>query len=483
MKNALSQAGSKAGRSNMPAKLTLCSADPRAAFRAVIEETLDGATGLDVAVAFMTEAGADLFSKWAKIVQPQNCRLCVSVQFPTDLDALMKLHKVLGSQLHIHLKSGPQEMVGSPTLSSLLHSKIMWIKGGDRHVSIFVGSHNWTSSALDSVNFEASTRIECDIGDQFEQEVKSHINACVHDCVVFNPNDIDYYRSLQIALFPKRPKGPERQPIRQCKKADGTVIHAEDHWKGDKPNSLLLYLPLDEPLYNKWFKSEPPTTVYMYLYPSGSLTASGPPTATPELYYGEIRTHSRDAIPGMPVNCQIPNLSLPQLTPVPSGNIPERKPGVIAQAVGTLRQVQATELPVYVQGHRPSAQVEPRFEKTIEQAPSPEVAIPAPNTIQHYFTPDSIRNGKFVFLNPMPHYSLSIKVPGQHLYPIPPDQIIRPILERTDRAIGLENMREIDGESKLHLREPAFCHIEILVDDAKEEMRYVYPVSFVFAHE
>ena len=51
---------------------------------------------------------------------------------------------------------------------------------------MFVGSHNWTSSALDGVNLEASTRIDCDLGDTFEREVKSHLDACVKDSVAFN---------------------------------------------------------------------------------------------------------------------------------------------------------------------------------------------------------------------------------------------------------------------------------------------------------
>src|SRR4051812_22765352 len=103
----------------MPKKLTFCHAVPQSAFRSVIEAALEGATGLDVAVAFLTRAGADLFSKWASVIRAKNCRLCVSVQFPTDLDALMDLHQVLGQQLYLHLKCGPQEVVESSTLASL----------------------------------------------------------------------------------------------------------------------------------------------------------------------------------------------------------------------------------------------------------------------------------------------------------------------------------------------------------------------------
>lgn len=464
----------------MPMKLTFCHADPHSAFRPVIEAALDGATGLDVAVAFLTRAGADLFSKLAKVIGAKNCRLCVSVQFPTDLDALMDLHQLLGPQLYIHLKCGPQERVESSTLSSLLHSKIIWTKRNDGPVSIFVGSHNWTSSALDGVNLEASTRIDCDAGDTFERAVKSHLDACVKECVVFNPNDLDYYRSIQVQLYPTGPTEARPLTIRQFEKAKGTVLHVEGQW-ANKREPLLLYLPLTDPRLNKWFRTEPPTSLYLYLYPPGSLTEGSPPTVEPDLYQGEVTTHSRRAITGLPVNCQIPDLSLPRLQHVPSGNIPVREAGIVAQAVGTLRHVGTTELPVYVQGHRPSAHVEPSFEGEATDKAVPERVAPVATTIRHYFTPASIRDGHFVFRNPIPCYSVSIKVPGDHLYPIPPDEVVRSFLHRRNRAIGQVEEDEFDEPGNQLW--PTYNDIEIQLDSAHEGMRFVYPVSFVFSAE
>jgi hypothetical protein len=462
----------------MPTKLTFCDAVPKAAFRSVVEAALDGATGLDVAVAFLTRAGADLFHKWANVIGAKNCRLSVSVQFPTDLDALLDLSQVLGPQLYVHLKCGPQERVESSTLSSLLHSKVTWIKRADRQVSIFVGSHNWTSSALDGVNLEASTRINCDDGDPFEREVKSHLDACARDSVVFNPHDLEYYRSIQVRLYPEGPTGARPLAIRQFEKAKGTVLHVEGQW-ANKREPMLLYLPLGEPRLNKWFKSEPPTSLYLYLYPPGSLTGHSPPTVKPDLYQGEVTTHSRRAITGMPVNCQIPDLSLPRLQPVASGNIPERQAGVVAQAVGTLRHVGTTELPVYVQGHRPSAHVEPSFEEEGTLKAFPGTATPAPTTIRHYFTPASVRDGRFVFRDPIPYYSVSIRVPGEHLYPIPPDEVVRSFLQRRNRPIGQDDEDEFDGSgSQTGL---LYHAIDIVVDEANEGMPFVYPVSFVFS--
>ena len=104
--------------------------------------------------------------------------------------------------------------------------------------------------------------------------------------------------------------------------------------------------------------------------------------------------------------------------------------------------------------------------------------LQAPAMIRHYFTPESFREASFAFCDPVPKYSLSIKVPGEHLYPLPPDQIIRPILEHSDRTIGLEEVYEEASEG--FTQRKGFQGIEIQVDEAKDGMRFVYPVTFVF---
>lgn len=94
----------------MPATITFCHSDPQDRFRSKIEETMkeetmkDG-TALDVVVAFMTRAGVDAYQRWATKIGAEHCRLCVSAQFPTDLDALCEFSSTLGHRLHIHFGS------------------------------------------------------------------------------------------------------------------------------------------------------------------------------------------------------------------------------------------------------------------------------------------------------------------------------------------------------------------------------------------
>jgi hypothetical protein len=89
----------------MPPSITFWDADPRRPFRSVLEAALQTATSLDVAVAFVTQAGVDLFLDQMRRLRRDRCRLSVSVQFPTDLTPLWRLSDQLGDNLHIHLGS------------------------------------------------------------------------------------------------------------------------------------------------------------------------------------------------------------------------------------------------------------------------------------------------------------------------------------------------------------------------------------------
>src|SRR3954447_22310473 len=98
----------------MPSSINFWHSDPRRRFRSVVEHDLRTATELDVAVAFMTEAGVDfLLGRLEESLSAGQCRVSVSVHFPTDLDALCRLSDRLGNRLHIHLGSRtPKERSG-----------------------------------------------------------------------------------------------------------------------------------------------------------------------------------------------------------------------------------------------------------------------------------------------------------------------------------------------------------------------------------
>jgi hypothetical protein len=108
----------------------------------------------------MTEAGVDFVLGCLKgSLSTERCRVSVSVHFPTALKALCRLSARLGDRLHIHLGSRTPKEKSSKS-SPLLHSKVIWVGGESGGATIYIGSHNWTSAALDGANMEASIRTD-----------------------------------------------------------------------------------------------------------------------------------------------------------------------------------------------------------------------------------------------------------------------------------------------------------------------------------
>jgi hypothetical protein len=122
----------------MPSSINFWHSDPRRRFRSVVEDDLRTAAELDVAVAFMTEAGVDfLLGCLGEYLSQDKCRVSVSVQFPTDLAALKRLSDRLGGQLRIHLQTSTKKEKSSRS-SPLMHSKVIWAGGEEGKVTILL---------------------------------------------------------------------------------------------------------------------------------------------------------------------------------------------------------------------------------------------------------------------------------------------------------------------------------------------------------
>lgn len=247
----------------MTTSVAFWDAHPQRDFRPVLAAALRTATSLDVAAAFVTQAGVDFFVDQLRRLRADRCRLSVSVQFPTDLKALCRLSGPLGDNLHIHL-GGDRPLERSGRFSPLMHSKVVWVGAAAGQVTIFVGSHNWTSTALDGVNLEASVRVECREDEAFARAAKDHLDACFAAGVRFDPAALDFYKAVQARLYPDSPRLPAAEPIEEftgVPHAPVLVIHAEDHRDNRSPH-LLVYLPMDGRVPHEWFNTVP-TAVYL----------------------------------------------------------------------------------------------------------------------------------------------------------------------------------------------------------------------------
>jgi hypothetical protein len=422
-------------------QFSLYDRDPKNPFRAIIEENVRTATDLDVAAAFMTRAGVDFYSECYSRLDPQRCRLSVSVQFPTSLDALQGLSASLGDHLHIYLGGNtPYEKISK--FSPIQHSKVIWIGKGQGAVSIFVGSHNWTATALDGVNMEASIGVECNPQDLFAQDIKAHLDYCFHNGVRFEPADLDYYRSIQSDLYRNKPPAPEGLGLQEFEVLDGApalVVHCEDHREPPTSEQMFVYLPLDEGLPHDWFNPTAPTRLHLYLYPKGCLIDRATPTEDPILYSGVVNTfaHSGNPITGQMVHSQLRNLGRPILEAVPGRNIPDPEAGVRAQVVGDLRLIGPTQLAIYSQDqYRPGVRVKPNYVE--------EPAILAtsnwrlPEALHQYYGPKSIRDGRFIYRRPTPTWAVSIDVPGERFYRRSPRLVLKSTLSHKHPGIDVE---------------------------------------------
>ena len=450
----------------MPRSITFCHPNPTEQFRKTLDHALAGASTADAAVAFITKSGVEFFNSWVTKISPDRCRLTTSVQFPTDLDALCRLSAHLKERLHIHLGSKtPQENLS--WASPLIHSKILQIANGSGHTFTFVGSHNWTAPALDSVNSEASVCIECDPDDSFASDVKAHLNACFAASVTFDPTDLQFYKALQRDYFPRRPEQPEREEMDEFVRVPAppaVVIHAEDFRSNTQPQDLLLYLPLDRFHPHEWFDPTVRTRIYLYLYPPRTLLGKQPPSALPFLYEGRVDTfgHVDNPILGQRVTCQIQRLEQPKVEDVPGNNIPALTPDVQAQVIAELLPCGKVQLPVYHVGSRPAIRVQPRYDaeaKVQRLAPDASEGELLPVARLQHYTPESTAHGIFVFSVPLPVWSVGLSVPGSEFYP--------------------QDVRRIVQES---IRWPADQEdVVIELEPVEGRYRYIYQVKFVLA--
>lgn len=142
--------------------VSLCKDDPRFPFSGELLSVWRRGKFTDAAVAFLTEGGVKFFVRNCLNTQDcTRCRLCLTVQWPTNLDDVARhLSPLLGPNLRICL--GAKTPVESGTdVTPMLHSKVVYTDHSDGACTVYVGSHNWTGNALNGVNCEASVRVEC----------------------------------------------------------------------------------------------------------------------------------------------------------------------------------------------------------------------------------------------------------------------------------------------------------------------------------
>ena len=233
--------------------------------------------------------------------------------------------------------------------------------------------------------------------------------------------DINYYKALQHRLSSERPSAPDAEEVAAFERLPGlpaVVIHAEGDEQLFGKQEEKLFLPITNRTTAKWFSSTTPTTMFLFLYPKGTLFGHQPPSSQPVLYQGPVGTNNNVTISPSretDVTCEIRNLSLPELQKVPSGNIPPVEDEQF-QIVASLSRVGPAEVPIYHRGKQPTLEIGVQFrskETDGEELANRQALIPE---IIGRYDSTSMRNGVLVFAEPVLERVINLDVPERWLY-------------------------------------------------------------------
>ena len=125
---------------------------------------------------------------------------CVDVSKPTNFDALLGIQKKIGSMLKFYVHTRRRGIN-----EGLLHSKIIFMDKGEKGTETWVGSHNFTESALDGLNIEGSIIVTVPTEEyddnSFYMNILEHLENVKNSCndKRFDESSYDYYTALQTA--------------------------------------------------------------------------------------------------------------------------------------------------------------------------------------------------------------------------------------------------------------------------------------------
>ncbi len=336
-------------------------------------------------------------------------RLVVSVRFPTDLDAVLRLSDRLPGCVFIHTGfKEPQEPDGD---RGQFHSKLVLIERDDDERIVLVGSHNWTENALAGHNLEAGMVVHCRERDPLVGQVRRHIEACIEQSEPFDAQRLRFYQTVQADLQPPKPTVPS-EDFPGFEWLDALVIHAElDPGATELPEPIRLYLPLREPLLADYFTSQ--QLVWLFLYPPGTLIGRRPPATQPRLFTGRVvmNNAASDApVIDRAVNGQLDDVRRPAIIVLPDENLPSPS-GERAQIVLRLERAGPSLVPLFHYGQQaPKMALKVAYEDVSPTARSPaDVEVDGPDL-----------NGDEVVFQ-APHHLVvqcRVKVPSPFLYPV-----------------------------------------------------------------
>jgi len=251
-----------------------------------LSELVKDGTSIDIAVAFVSQAGAEAIQLIKdQLTDRVPVRLVVSVLFPTDLDAIARLAHRIEVWIHLGYEEAEEKLHGQ------FHSKILFIERSNQSRVIVVGSHNWTKNGLEGVNLEASLVVTCEEADLIVRQTREHILACRSSskCELFNPSRLALYKEIQRRYHSTVPN--PTIPFFGFAESEALVFLAEDHTGGALADKGVVFIRIP----SEWRKKPSTgTQVWLFVFPSNSLFRPRPPMPKPYRLEGEPEAVSRN---------------------------------------------------------------------------------------------------------------------------------------------------------------------------------------------
>jgi hypothetical protein len=160
-------------------------------FRKLLDQSV---RGVQMAFAYFTKAGCALLQKHQSILKHDHSFLVISVDWPTDLDAVAEFASCYPGKVFLHLGwVAPSEKKVGP---ALMHSKLALGQSTDTW-RLWVGSQNLTARAMVSGNTEAALVYEAVVMDQPILDAQEHLRRCRDGAEMFDSARLVEYKHIQ----------------------------------------------------------------------------------------------------------------------------------------------------------------------------------------------------------------------------------------------------------------------------------------------
>jgi hypothetical protein len=164
-----------------------------------LNELIESADCLKMAVAYWTIDKNYLQSKLINLLKETGSFICVDISHPTSVENVCDFAQY-NAPMYFYLDyiEDKNKKKDEPYMPKrLLHSKIIIFDLPEDKASILIGSHNWTKRALSGINIETSIEIKVNRKSKLYQEASNLLNAIKNKCHKVNPDLKDLYIHLQ----------------------------------------------------------------------------------------------------------------------------------------------------------------------------------------------------------------------------------------------------------------------------------------------